>query len=1168
MDFTAIQRIWRSSINEMDPWLATLLEREEERQFRQICLAAASSLCPPSVREAQASVFSNIDAEGYPPKRMAQVGLEHLLDLDEQVSHYQRYGDTRYNKGTELANVVEVVAQRRASAAFSTEWANNSDISVNASDIHVNLQCPTGSLANTAVFEALLKPGDVVLSMNLVDGGHLTHGSPLHRSGKSYRIVHYGVDPLTQQLDYDQIRDLAHQYHPKLIVGGASSYPWAIDWKRFRQIAEEIEPRPYILADISHPVGLVIAGLIPNPVGYADVVTFTTYKTLCGPRGAAILSTDHTISASIDRAVFPGLQSAPVFQQIVALAMAFEIAKTQEFKLLQQKIAENARLLYQNLTRLEIPIAFGGTNTHIVVADVGKIPTSTKYKLTGDVVARILERVRISCNSNLIPGDKYAPLASGIRMGTTWISQLGYGETEVREIATIIAEICKGIKPFRFYGPRRETLGGKISEELLQSTSQRVSEILKKSNEPNTFPEKGREGRNYAKAQPALLATGKVEIWDLRNWTEALVVMGERSTSFLQSIVTRDIYDLKKGEVFSALVLNANGEKRLNVLVCSLSSEPHPRYLLVYQRSPETNFCDWLHMLSDGHVEIERDDPYLTVDGPVVIKSVDSGYFDHASMGEALILGEESDKLIESIFGVGNTRPLSVVEIPFRDRTLFGIRTLTAQGTAAWKIIGTQQLLAELLERVSRTCQLRIPGDAQSGDELFDVKPEIDGAVRALAGSGSGIEPEVGSLIAGSKPYFIGQAWLPKAANLNKKRFSFEEINSSGNHSKPSPLASCHRALGATFTNFAGCQMPLYYTSNIDELQSIRKNVGLFDLSYKVLLGFQGNGAERFLDLVLTEYIPQLDTGGSCRACILSPEGMIISDCILYRLAYDYFIMELDPYNAQMAESWLRAVAAREVIIDLARPGVEVDKSCSITNLKTCSDPLIVLALQGPKSTAIIKSLLNANKSSNILNNLSKGHITELSFAGFSGWIANRGYTREAVGYEIFAPQSKAESLWNALMNVGFDHSLAPIGLSAADSLRIEAGLPLYGKELAGPYHISPMEAGFGSCIKLHKPFFVGRQYMLSHSPSRKIVRLRAEIDAANLTKLEPTIHNESGKIIGVTTSTASTSEQYYGLGLLDEHAFDKEKVFLSCNGAPLIPAEVGFIPYAAVIDA
>src|SRR5436305_12573508 len=429
-------------------------------------------------------------------------------------------------------------------------------------------------------------------------------------------------------------------------------------------------------------------------------------------------------------------------------------------------------------------------------------------------------------------------------------------------------------------------------------------------------------------------------------------------------------------------------------------------------------------MLSDGHVKIERYDPYLTVDGPVVIKSADSWYFDHASMGEALIFGDESDKLLESIFGVGNTRPLSVVEIPFRDRTLFGIRTLTAQGTAAWKIIGTQQLLAELLGIVSRTCQLRIPGEAQFGDDVFDVKPEIDGAVRALAGSGSGIEPEVGSLIAGSKPYFIGQARLPKAANLNKKRFSFEEINSSGNPSEPSPLYSSHRALGATFTNFAGCQMPLYYTSSSQEHQCVRKNAGLFDLSYKVLLGFQGHGAERFLDLVLTEHIPQLDTGGSCRACILSPEGTIISDCILYRLASDYFIMELEPHNAQMAESWLRAVAAREVIIDLARPGVEVERSCSITNLKTCCDPLVTLALQGPKSMAIIQSLLNGSQSRYILNNLSKGQIRELSIAGFDGWIARRGYTGEPVGYEIFIPRSKAEFLWNGLMNVGLDHSL------------------------------------------------------------------------------------------------------------------------------------------------
>ena len=362
--------------------------------------------------------------------------------------------------------------------------------------------------------------------------------------------------------------------------------------------------------------------------------------------------------------------------------------------------------------------------------------------------------------------------------------------------------------------------------------------------------------------------------------------------------------------------------------------------------------------------------------------------------------------------------------------------------------------------------------------------------------------------------------------------------------------------------------MPLYYTSSSQEHQCVRKNAGLFDLSYEVLLGFQGHGAERFLDLILTEHIPQLDTGGSCRACILSPEGSIISDCILYRLASDYFIMELEPHNAQMAESWLRAVAAREVIIDLARPDVEVDRSCSITNLKTCSDPLVTLALQGPKSMAIIQSLLNGSKSRYILNNLSKGQIRELSIAGFDGWIARRGYTGEPVGYEIFIPRSKAEFLWNGLMNVGLDHSLGAIGLSAADSLRIEAGLPLYGKELSGPYPISPMEAGFGSGIKLHKPFFIGRQYMLSHSPSRKIVQLRAEIDATDLAKLEPTIHNDSGKIIGVITSTAYISGQYYGLGLLDANPFDKGKMYLSYNGSPSLLAEVLFIPYSAVIEA
>ena len=328
-----------------------------------------------------------------------------------------------------------------------------------------------------------------------------------------------------------------------------------------------------------------------------------------------------------------------------------------------------------------------------------------------------------------------------------------------------------------------------------------------------------------------------------------------------------------------------------------------------------------------------------------------------------------------------------------------------------------------------------------------------------------------------------------------------------------------------------------------------------------MLLGFQGQGAERFLDLVVTEHISQLGIGESCRTCILSPEGMLLSDCIMYRLEADYFLMELEPINAQLVESWLRAVADRAVIIDPERPSIEVDRSCSILNLKTHSDALTILGLQGSKSTLILQRLLKDTKSHTLLHNLKKGQITKLPASDFPGWIARRGYAGESLGYELFVPESNAQFLWNALLDEGLDNGLSPIGLSAAESLRIEVGLPLYGKDLAGRYHISPLEAGFGSSIKLEKPFFIGRQYILASSPSRKVTRLRAEIDSATLAKLEPDILNDSGNSIGVITSIASVSGQFYGLGLINnEHPIEKGNVYLSFNGSSM-PVEVIIYP-------
>ena len=501
-----------------------------------------------------------------------------------------------------------------------------------------------------------------------------------------------------------------------------------------------------------------------------------------------------------------------------------------------------------------------------------------------------------------------------------------------------------------------------------------------------------------------------------------------------------------------------------------MSNEPHPCYLLAYEHEHEANFCNWLQMLSDGFVEVERDDPHITLDGPVVIQRVD-----HTS---------------------------------------------------------------------------------------------IDDIVLSLTESETGIEQEALNLIDASKPYFIGQTMLPKDTNQDRKWFAFEEATLPGIPSKPSPLYNCHKALGATFSDLAGYELPLYYTSNGQEHEQVRKNAGLFDLSHKALLGFQGNGAERFLDLVLTEHISQLGKGESCRTCILSPEGVLLSDCTVYRLESDYFMMELEPFNAQLVEKWLRAVADRAVMIDPARPHIEVDSNCTISNLKICSDALTILGLQGSKSTYILQRLLNDRKSHTLLRNLKKGQITRLLTSEFPGWIARRGYTGESVGYELFVPKSNAQSLWNALIDAGHEYGLAPIGLSAAESLRIEAGLPLYDKELTGRYRISPMEAGLGSSINLEKPFFIGRQHILAYSPSRKMVRLRAELDTATLAKLEPDILNDAGISIGVTTSAVSVSGEFFGIGLINnEHADEKGNMYLSSNDA-LIPVEVLSIPYSAVIEA
>lgn len=379
-----------SLLRETDPEVFEAIKREWKRQNDNLELIASENFVSTAVLEAQGSILTNKYAEGYPGKRW--------------------YG------GCEHVDVIEQLAIDRAKQLFGAE--------------HANVQPHSGTSANIAVFMALLNPGDKILAMNLAHGGHLTHGHKMNFSGKYFEIIPYGVSPKTEQIDYDELETLAKTHKPKLILLGGSAYPRTIDFKRGRMIADQVGA--LLMVDMAHFAGLVVAGVHPNPVPYADIVTTTTHKTLRGPRSGMILSRAQHAKA-IDSAVFPGVQGGPLMHIIAAKAVAFKEALSEEFKEYQRQIALNAKKLASTLAANGFRIVSGGTDTHLMLVDV-------KSKgFTGKEVQHLLDEVRITANKNMIPFDKETAFnASGIRLGTPAVTTRGMKEAEMAEIAKCI----------------------------------------------------------------------------------------------------------------------------------------------------------------------------------------------------------------------------------------------------------------------------------------------------------------------------------------------------------------------------------------------------------------------------------------------------------------------------------------------------------------------------------------------------------------------------------------------------------------------------------------------------------------------------------------------------------------------------------------------------------
>ena len=378
-----------------DPEVAAIVEREIERQNTTLQLTASENFTSPAVLAATGSILTNKYSEGYPGKR--------------------------YYGGNQVIDEMEDLARVRARELFGAD--------------HANVQPHSGANANMAAYMAVLEPGDTVLGMRLDQGGHLTHGSPANASGRLYRFVSYGVTESDERLDYDQIAELARKERPKLIVAGATAYPRIIEPEVFRRIADEVGA--LFLFDAAHIIGLVAGGVHPNPVPFADIVTFTTHKTLRGPRGGAILCRQE-LAAAIDKAVFPGLQGGPLDHVIAAKAVAFREASTLEFAAYARQVVANARALAAGLSAEGLRLVSGGTDNHLMLVDL-----RTRFpELTGKVAQEALDRAGITCNKNQIPGDPRSPfVTSGLRLGSAATTTAGMGEQEMARIASLIGRV-------------------------------------------------------------------------------------------------------------------------------------------------------------------------------------------------------------------------------------------------------------------------------------------------------------------------------------------------------------------------------------------------------------------------------------------------------------------------------------------------------------------------------------------------------------------------------------------------------------------------------------------------------------------------------------------------------------------------------------------------------
>ncbi len=1035
--------LFRGDLASLDPDVAALIDFEAIRQARKLIMIPSESTIPQAVREAVGSVLGNIYAEGYPPEEWRFMEEESLLDLDVRMAEFRRDGSPRYYKGTEVAEVVESLARRRTAERFATS-------KYGADKLYVNVQPLSGAPANSAVYTALALPGDTILGMNLTDGGHLTHGSPVNRSGIFFNVISYGVHPETERLDYDQIRDLALQHRPKFIIGGYTSYPWSPDWQLLRQIADEAGS--LVLADVSHVAGLIIAGVYPSPVGIADIVSFTTHKTLNGPRGAVLVTHKRDLARKLDRAVFPGEQGGPHMNSIAGLAVAMKLAATEQFHTLQKQTAINAQTMVQRFQERGMRIPYGGTDTHMFLLDVGQVKGADGSPLSGDIAARILDIAGVVANRNTIPGDTSPFRATGVRFGTPWITQRGFREAECIQLTDAIADLMLACKPYSYAkNSTTKNWRSKVDFDVFVDVQKRVNQLAMSAGIDYEVPTLGDYPKESDAAEEHFRVLPEDDHYEAATWG-TIHVYGEAATAFLNTVLTCEVLDMKNGDWQPMYLLEMNG----TYITRGMVERKNDHVYLLYVEECLDYAVQWLSALSDGYAQFDEHDIYAKVPGAVSVSP----------------LAREAD--------------------------------------------------------MSRFVELDLNSD--------------------WAYQGIGFTND--------KAYFVGAAGRSYQGPKGEALPVFEWHEPASDTLKTTTLHSLHKSLGAKMVGFAGYDMPVWYASVTDEHKAVRTDAGIFDVTHMGVFDVSGAGSEAFLDAVTTNDVSRLEVGEAHYSYLLGLDGIPLDDIFIYRRANAHFMVVVNASNNDKNWAWLNAVLKGEVRISHERPWIKAPARATtvLRDLRAPNTPdgRVDLALQGPKSLDYLLALDGSEADKAKLKKLTWARLIEIKLGGYDLIISRTGYTGERVAYEIFVHPDKAADFFKLLVETG----VTPCGLASRDSLRTEAGLPLYGHELAGDLKMNPADAGFGSYVKTWKPFFIGKSAFLAYEAKRDVETVRFQVDTKGLRSPvpgDPLVDNR-GRVIGQVTSCALGLDGYHLGQALVKNKYASEGtqmlVYANANGA------------------